>query len=119
MALTSVPAPGEHSVLCTSDEISTAPAWEYDEHGNKTNTQRTNEQGKKIFSVRGVVPLIRGEVVPDGSVHITGEITPTRVRPGQIYAMEDGVFHVRAAKGFGLTGTLRGSRLVNPQAGAK
>lgn len=119
MALTSLPVPGSHSVLCTGDTISTGPAWEYDDDGKKTNTQRVDEQGKPLFSVRGVVPLVAGQVVADGSVHITGEIAPTRVRPGQIYAMEDGVFHVRAARGFGLTGTLRGSRLVNPQGGAK
>lgn len=118
MALTSVPAPGEHSVLCTSDTIHTTPAWEYVDN-KRTDTQRVDDQGQKLFSVRGVVPLIEGEVVPDGSVQITREIPQTRVRPGQIFAMADGVFTARAAEKFGLTGTLRGSRLVNPQGGEK
>lgn len=111
MALTSVPAPGEHSVLCTGKEISTAPAWEYVDN-KRTDTQRVDDQGQKLFSVRGVVPLIEGEIVPDGSVQITREIPQTRVRPGQIFAMADGVFTARAAAKFGLTGTLRGSRLI-------
>ena len=119
MALTSLPVPGSHSVLCTGDAISTKPAVEYDDDGNPTKTQRRDDQGKLLFSVRGVVPLVAGQVVPDGTVHITGEIPETRVRPGQIYAMEDGVFHVRAARGFGLTGTLRGARLTNPGGGEK
>lgn len=117
MALASLPVPGSHSVLCTGDTISTGPAWEYDADGNRTDTQKRDEQGKLVFSVRGVVPLVAGQVVPDGSVHITQEIERATVRPGQIFAVDQAVFTVRAAKKFGLTGTLRGSRLVNPQQG--
>lgn len=114
MALMSLPVPGQYSVLCTGDTIHSTPAWEYDDDGNKTNTQRTNDEGKKLFSLRGAVPLVRGEVIADGSVHVTQQIESAQVRPGQIFGVEQGVFHVRAGRGFGLTGTLRGGRLIKP-----
>lgn len=119
MALTSLPVPGSHSVLCTGDTISTGPAWEYDDDGNRTKNQKRDDEGKLVFSVRGVVPLVAGQVVPDGSVHITQAIESATVRPGQIFAVEQAVFKVRAAKEFGLTGTLHGTRLVNPRGGEK
>lgn len=113
MALTSLPVPGSHSVLCTGDTISTTPAMEYDD-GQATKNQKRDDQGKPLFSVRGVVPLVAGQVVADGSVHITQQIESAQVRPGQIFGVEQGVFHVRAGRGFGLTGTLRGGRLIKP-----
>lgn len=119
MALTSLPVPGTHSVLCTGDTISTRPAYEYDEDGNKTNQQKRDEQGKKLFSLRGAVPLVAGEVVADGSVHIAQEIDNATVRPGQIFGVDQGIFTVRAARGFGLTGTLRGVRLSKTGGGEK
>lgn len=112
MALTSISVPGPHSVLCTGDTISTRPAYEYDEDGNKTNQQKRDDQGKPLFSLRGAVPLVAGEVVADGSIHLAQEIESATVRPGQIFSVDQAVFHVRAARGFGLTGTLRGVRLA-------
>lgn len=111
MALTSLAVPGQHSVLCTGESISTSPAYEY-EDGERTNEQKRDEQGNKLFSLRGAVPLVAGEVVADGSIHLAQEIDSATVRPGQIFAVEKGVFTVRAAKKFGLTGTLRGVRLA-------
>ena len=119
MALTSLPVPGTHSVLCTGDTISTRPAYEYDEDGNKTNQQKRDDQGKPLFSLRGAVPLVAGEVVADGSIHLAQEIDSATVRPGQIFTVEQAVFTVRAARGFGLTGTLRGVRLTKPGGGEK
>lgn len=112
MALTSLPIPGQHSVLCTGDSIWTQPAMEYDDDGNKTKEQKRDDEGNKLFSLRGAVPLVAGEVVADGSIHLAQEIDSAPVRPGQIFAVEKGVFTVRAAKKFGLTGTLRGVRLA-------
>ena len=111
MALMSLPVPGSHTVLCTGDTIRTTPVYEY-EDGHATDTHKRDEQGKPLFSLRGAVPLGAGQVVADGTVHITQEIDSATVRPGQIFALEQSVFHVRAARGFGLTGTLRGTRLV-------
>lgn len=119
MALTSLPVPGQHQVLCTGDSISTRPAMEYDDDGNKTKVQKRNDQGKLLFSLRGAVPLVAGEVVADGSVHLAQEIDSATVRPGQIFAVDQSVFTVRAAQGFGLTGTLRGLRLAKNGGGEK
>lgn len=111
MALISLPIPGPHTVLCTGETISTRPAYEY-EDGKRTNEQKRDDQGKLLFSLRGAVPLVAGEVVADGSVHIAQEIKSASVEPGQIFGVEQGVFKVRAAEKFGLTGTLTGTRLT-------
>lgn len=119
MALTSLSVPGQHQVLCTGDAISTRPAMEYDDDGNKTKVQKRDDQGKLLFSLRGALPLIDGEVVADGSIHLAQEIDSAKVRPGQIFGIEQGIFTVRAARGFGLTGTLRGLRLAKNGGGEK
>lgn len=104
MALTSLTIPGTFTVLATSDEISSVPAWEYAD-GKRTDTQRTDDQGRALFSVKGLVPIIAGEMVADGSIHTVAPIN-TSTSLGQVYEVE-GRFIARAASGFGLTGTLR------------
>lgn len=119
MALTSLVAPGQYSVLCTGKKIWTQPAYEYDDNGKKTNIRKRDDQGNLLFSVRGAVPLVEDEVVADGSVQLAQEIDSAKVRPGQIFGVEQGVFKVRAADKFGLTGTLIGVRLTKLGGGEK
>lgn len=119
MSLTSLPIPGAHTVLCTDESIWTQPAMEYDDEGNKTKEQKHDDQGNKLFSLRGAVPLVAGKVVADGSIHLAQEIKSATVEPGQMFGVEQGVFTVRAAEKFGLTGTLRGVRLTKSGGGEK
>lgn len=119
MSLTSLPIPGAHTVLCTDESIWTQPAMEYDDEGNKTKEQKRDDQGNKLFSLRGAVPLVAGKVVADGSIHLAQEIKRTGVEPGQMFGVDQGVFKVRAADKFGLTGTLTGVRLTKRGGGEK
>lgn len=119
MALTSLSAPGQYLVLCTGKKIWTQPAYEYDDNGKKTNIRKRDDQGNLLFSVRGAVPLVEDEVVADGSVRVVQEIKRTAVEPGQIFGVAQGVFKVRAADKFGLTGTLTGTRLTKLGGGEK
>lgn len=118
MALTSLLVPGQYSVLCTGEQIRTQPAYEY-ENGKPTKEQKRDERGNKLFSLRGALPLVEGEVVPDGSVRLVQEIKSATVEPGQMFGVEQGVFKVRAADKFGLTGTLTGTRLTKLGGGEK
>lgn len=118
MALTSLSAPGTYFVLCTGESIWTQPAYEY-ENGKRTNERKRDGQGNPLFSVRGAVPLVEGELVADGSIHLAQEIKSATVEPGQRFGVDQGIFKVRAAEKFGLTGTLTGKRLTKLEGGEK
>lgn len=104
MALTSLTIPGHFLALATSAEISSVPAWEYAD-GRRTDVQRSDEHGRPLFSVKGLVPVIDGEMVADGSVHTTIPVN-RETSLGEVVEVA-GKFIARAASGFGLTGTLR------------
>lgn len=105
MALTKFTSVGTFSLLATANELKISPAFVY-ENGKKTDAQR-KFKGQKIFRLRGALPLINGEVVPDGFVYVTSENVPN-VQVGQVFTLE-GEISVRAAKGFGLTCSLIGA----------
>lgn len=105
MALTKFTSVGTFSLLATANELKISPAFVY-ENGKKTDAQR-KFKGQKIFRLRGALPLISGEVVPDGFVYLTSEDIP-KVQVGEVFKLE-GEISVRAAKGFGLTCSLIGA----------
>lgn len=105
MALTKFTCPGVFSLLATANKLEVSPAYVY-ENGRKTDKQRTfNKQ--PVFRLRGALPLIGGEVVPDGFVYVTSEDVPS-VEIGNVLDFS-GEISVRAAKGFGLTCSLIGA----------
>lgn len=102
---TTFKASGNFSALVTGKNLETAPAYVYKD-GRKTSDIRTH-RGQPLYRLRGALPLIDGEVLPDGFIYVTDAAVPD-VAPGQILAFT-GMLAIRAAKGFGLTGTLFGS----------
>lgn len=105
MAFTKFNSTGTFSLLVTGNKLETSPAFVY-ENGKKTDNQRVHK-GKKIYRLRGALPLISGEVVPDGFIYLTSASVP-EVKVGKIIEFS-GEISVRAAKGFGLTCSLVGA----------
>lgn len=97
-------AQGKYELLVTAPELSTRPAYVY-EDGKRTTRQRIHA-GKKVFRLVGVVPMVSGEVVADGYVYVLSESVPT-VHVGKILPLQ-GEISVRAARGFGLTCSIVG-----------
>lgn len=92
------------SLLVTAPELKAVPAFVYKD-GQKTSEQRRYHD-KPVYRLRGVLPLVHGEVLPEGSVYVTSEHVPA-VSVGDVLTI-DGRISIRAAKGFGLTGSIVG-----------
>lgn len=103
--LTKFNTQGTFSLLVTAAELKTRPAFIYKD-GAKTTEQRTHN-GKPVFRLLGALPLINGEVVPDGFTYVTSENVPS-VAVGQVLDFT-GEISLRAARGFGLTCSLVGA----------
>lgn len=109
--LTTVSIYGKSQILVVSNKLSISPAYEYAD-GTKTERRRKDKKGNPLFRLKGALPLIDGEVLPDGTIFLTSDALPD-VSVGQVLEFE-GKARIRAAKGFGLTATLEG-RLKNPE----
>ena len=103
--LTKYQVSGTFSLLSTASSLQALPAYVY-KNGKKTDEQRT-WRGHPVYRLRGALPLIDGEVVPDGFIYVTSENLPP-VSVAQVLTLE-GEISLRAAKGFGLTCSLVGS----------
>lgn len=103
--LTKYQVKGTFSLLSTTSSLQATPAYVYKD-GKKTDQVRT-WRGQPIYRLRGALPLIDGEVVPDGFIYVTSENVPT-VSVAQVLTLE-GEISLRAARGFGLTCSLVGS----------
>ena len=103
--LTKYQVKGTFSLLSTASELQALPAYVY-KNGKKTDEQRT-WRGQPIYRLRGALPLIDGEVIPDGFIYVTSENVPP-VSVAQVLTLE-GEISLRAAKKFGLTCSLVGS----------
>lgn len=108
--LTKYQSPGLFTILVTG-ELEAAPSFVYKD-GQKTTEPRT-WKNQPIYRLKGALPLVHGEVIPDGYIYVTD--TPAFVADmagkssvGQLLEL-DGIIQLRAAKGFGLTGTIFGS----------
>ena len=108
--LTRYQANGIFTVLVTG-EMEAVPAFVYKD-GQKTNEQRT-WKNQALYRLKGVLPLVHGEAIPDGYIYVTdspssvAEIV-SQVSVGQLLELT-GTIQLRAAKGFGLTGSIFGS----------
>lgn len=103
--LTKYQVKGTFSLLSTASELQALPAYVYKD-GKKTTEQR-RYQGQPVYRLRGALPLIDGEVVPDGFIYVTSENVP-KTSVAQVLTLE-GEISLRAAKKFGLTCSLVGS----------
>ena len=108
--LTKYQAKGLFIVLVTG-ALEAVPALVY-KNGQKTNEQRTWKE-QPIYRLKGVLPLVHGEVLADGYVYVTDSpesiaAVATETSAGKLLELE-GTIQLRAAKGFGLTGSLFGT----------
>lgn len=103
--LTKYEVKGTFSLLATASELEARPAYVYKD-GKKTDAQRT-WRGQPVYRLRGALPLIKGEIVPEGFIYVTSENVPS-VSVGQVLTLE-GEISLRAARKFGLTCSLVGS----------
>lgn len=111
MSLTTLSVPNQNTAMAVGTELKTSPVYVY-VNGKRTDEQKQDEQGRPLFTVRGLAPVVGGELVTDGSVQVTRSLPkPVPVQLGSTFTVVEGVFTVRAASGFGLTGTLRGTTL--------
>lgn len=108
--LTTISITGKAKILVVANKLTLHPAYEYAE-GQKTERRRKDKRGNPLFRLKGALPLVDGEVLPDGTIFLTSDVLP-EVALGQVLEFE-GTARIRAAKGFGLTATLEG-RLKEP-----
>ena len=109
--------PGDFHIMAIASQIETVPAYEY-EDGKKTDRQRRNSAGQPLFSLRGCAPFVGGELISDGTVHLTSAIEKKSVRPGALFPVK-GTFTPRPATGWGMTGTLAVSEWIKTGEGEK
>lgn len=104
MSLTTVSLTLSTSFICIGGEIKTS-----DSPAKQWNSEelRLSPEGKELYRLQGVALLIHGELVPDAPIYLTRKLPPTEVQVGKMIPIR-GIFKVRAAKGFGLTGTFEG-----------
>lgn len=103
--LTTISISGKAKILAVSNKLTLSPAYEYVD-GQKTQRRRKDKRGNELFRLKGALPLVDGELLPDGTIFLTSDILP-EVSVGQVLEFE-GIARIRAAKGFGLTATLEG-----------
>lgn len=111
--LTTISISGKAKILAISNELTLTPAYEYVD-GKKTERRRKDKRGNPLFRLRGALPLVDGELLPDGTIFLNSDYLPkTPISIGQVMEFE-GIARIRAAKGFGLTATLEGSLKKTP-----
>lgn len=111
MAFTNFTIPGPHTVIVLDEELRTSPVYEYAQ-GKRTDKQRVDDEGHRLWRLDGLAVVIEGSTVRDGSVYVTSPWPePQRGKIGAKMVMT-GDFKARSgAGGFSLTGTLYGGEL--------
>lgn len=111
MAFTTFTIHGPHTVIVLDEELRTSPVYEYAQ-GKRTDKQRVDDEGHRLWRLDGLAVVIEGSTVRDGTIYVTAPWRePQRGKIGAKMRMT-GDFKARAESGgFGLTGTLYGREL--------
>lgn len=111
MAFTTFTIPGPHTVIVLDEQLKTAPVYEY-EQGKRTDKQKVDEAGHRLWRLDGLAVVIEGNTVRDGTIYVTAPWRESqRGKIGAKMRMT-GDFKARSGSGgFGLTGTLYGGEL--------
>ena len=104
--LTSISIKGRAKVLVIG-KLSTSPAFAYKD-GKKTSEPRRAKNGAVLVRLRGAIPIIDGEPLPDGSIFVEKNSPLPAATMAEVLRFQ-GEARVRPAHGIGLTATLEGT----------
>lgn len=104
--LTSISIKGRAKVLVIG-KLYTSKSFAY-KGGEKTNEPRRAKNGEILVRLRGAIPVIDGEPVPDGSIFVEKNVPLPAAKMGEILRFQ-GEARVRPTRGINLTATLEGT----------
>ncbi|OFN78792.1 hypothetical protein [Corynebacterium sp. HMSC074E01] len=112
--------PDAREAVATRVRIECKPVREYDKEKKRfTDTQRTGADGRPLWEVEGVTPIVLGQVFEGGKVQVTQFFEPTTLRIGTEFVVTGDVeTRLFASKGE-IGCSMTGARLETPKQQAK
>lgn len=102
MAAQTLTLPAE-SVLAVDGNLTTRPVYVY-ANNQRTDEQKTDEQGRPLFRVDGLVPVLQGKADLRGSVQITRTLERS-IQLGAVIPVK-GSYAIRGGDFGSITGTM-------------
>lgn len=112
----SLEMPDTCEAMATRVRVECKPVKEYDrEKGRYTKTQRTDADGRALWEVEGVSPVVLGQVFVGGKVQVTQFFEPTTLGIGTKFVVTGDVeTRLFASKGE-IGCSMSGTRLEKPK----
>jgi len=109
--------PDAREVIATRVRVECKPVREYDrEKGRYTKTQRTDADGRALWEVEGVTPIVLGQVFEGGKVQVTQFFEPITIRIGTVFVVAGDAVETRLFASKGEIGcSMSGARLEKPK----
>lgn len=113
----SLEMPDAREVIATRVRVECKPVREYDrEKGRYTKTQRTDADGRALWEVEGVTPIVLGQVFEGGKVQVTQFFEPITIRIGTVFVVAGDAVETRLFASKGEIGcSMSGARLEKPK----
>lgn len=113
----SLEIPDSREVLATRVRVECKPVKEYDrEKGGYTDKQRTGADGRPLWEVEGVTPVVLGQLFEGGKVQVTQFFEPITIRIGTPFVVAGDTVETRLFASKGEIGcSMTGARLEKPK----
>lgn len=113
----SLELPDAREAVATRVRVECKPVKEYDrEKGRFTKTQRTDADGRALWEVEGVTPIVLGQVFEGGKVQVTQFFEPITISIGTPFVVAGDVVETRLFASKGEIGcSMSGTRLEKPK----
>lgn len=109
--------PDAREAVATRVRVECKPVREYDKEKKRfTDTQRTGADGRPLWEVEGVTPIVLGQVFEGGKVQVTQFFEPITIGIGTPFVVAGDAVETRLFASKGEIGcSMSGTRLEKPK----